>query len=165
MKYTAIIDGVRLDMELIRADDEAIEAEIDGKKYVLDVAAVEPGVYWIRWNDRSIDTSVTPSGDKYTVSMAGQRLDVEIMDARAALRKAAQEGQTGTVELRSPMPGKVVKVLVSEGAAVEVNQGLVVIEAMKMQNEIKSPKKGIVRKMGVRETTAVNAGDLLAIVE
>jgi len=63
------------------------------------------------------------------------------------------------------MPGKVVKVLVNEGAAVEMNQGLLVIEAMKMQNEIKSTKKGTVRKLGVKESTAVNAGDLLAIVE
>jgi biotin carboxyl carrier protein len=90
---------------------------------------------------------------------------VEIIDSRGALRKAAQHGHAGTVELRAPMPGKVVKVLVSEGATVDMNQGLLVIEAMKMQNEIKSPKKGTVRKLGVKETAAVNAGDLLAIVE
>jgi len=69
------------------------------------------------------------------------------------------------VELHAPMPGKIVKVLVAEGASVEVNQGLIVIEAMKMQNEVKSPKTGIVKKIGVQETTAVNAGDLLVIVE
>jgi biotin carboxyl carrier protein len=63
------------------------------------------------------------------------------------------------------MPGKVVKVLVEEGTAVEMNQGLLVIEAMKMQNEIKSPKQGIIRKVGVKDAGAVNAGDLLLIVE
>jgi biotin carboxyl carrier protein len=63
------------------------------------------------------------------------------------------------------MPGKVVKVLVEEGAAVEMNQGLLMIEAMKMQNEIKSPKKGVVRKLGVTEGAAVNSNDLLATVE
>jgi biotin carboxyl carrier protein len=63
------------------------------------------------------------------------------------------------------MPGKVVKVLVREGASVEANQGLLVVEAMKMQNEIKSPKKGIVRKLSVQEAAAVNAGDLLIVVE
>jgi pyruvate carboxylase subunit B len=63
------------------------------------------------------------------------------------------------------MPGKVIKLLVSEGAEVEPNQGIVVLEAMKMQNEIKSPKKGIVRKLGVTEGAAVNSNDLLATVE
>ena len=63
------------------------------------------------------------------------------------------------------MPGKVVKLLVAEGAEVQANQGIVVLEAMKMQNEIKSPKQGVVRKLDVTQGAAVNAGDLLATVE
>jgi biotin carboxyl carrier protein len=63
------------------------------------------------------------------------------------------------------MPGKVVRLLVQEGTEVEPGHGIAVVEAMKMQNEIKSPKKGIVRKMLVGEGAAVNAGDVLAIVE
>ena len=90
---------------------------------------------------------------------------VEIIDARDALRKAGHHRQEGVVELRAPMPGKIVKVLVREGSQVELNEGLLVIEAMKMQNEVKAPKKGVVSKVAVREAAAVNAGDLLAIVE
>ena len=63
------------------------------------------------------------------------------------------------------MPGKVVKLLVQQGAEVEANQGLLVIEAMKMQNEIKSPKRGRVKRLAVQEAATVNAGELLAIVE
>ena len=63
------------------------------------------------------------------------------------------------------MPGRVVRVLVAEQAEVEAGQGIVVVEAMKMQNEIKSPKKGIVKKIGAMAGAAVNAGDVLAIVE
>ena len=148
-----------------KSDDQTIEAEVDGKKYTLSVQAVEPGVYWLAWNHRSVEISVSSNGDAYVASVAGRRMNVEILDARNALRKAAQHGQAGSVELRAPMPGKIVKVLVSEGAAIEANQGLLVIEAMKMQNEVKSPKKGTVRKIGVKETAAVNAGDLLVIVE
>jgi biotin carboxyl carrier protein len=165
MKYTAVIGGERLDVALIRVDDNTVEADIGGEKYVLDATAVEPGVYWLRWNNRSIEISVTPHGDTYVASVGSHHIDVEILDARAALRRAAQQGYDGAVEIRAPMPGKVVKVLVTEGATVELDQGLVVIEAMKMQNEMKSPKQGIVRKIGVKETAAVNAGDLLAIVE
>jgi len=87
------------------------------------------------------------------------------VDPRSALRKAAQQGHVGTVELRAPMPGKVVKVLASEGAEVQANQGILVMEAMKMQNEIKSPKQGVVKRIGVKEGAAVNAGDVLAVVE
>ena len=165
MKYTAIINGDRLDIELTLSDGTAIEAEVAGQKYVLNAESLESGVYLFHWNNQSIEISVTPNGEAYTVSAAGKRVLVEIVDSRAALRKASQHGQAGTVELRAPMPGKIVKVLVTEGTAVELNQGLLVIEAMKMQNEIKSPKKGIVRKLGVKEAAAVNAGDLLATVE
>jgi biotin carboxyl carrier protein len=63
------------------------------------------------------------------------------------------------------MPGKVVRVLVEEGATVEAGAGLVVVEAMKMQNELKSPKAGTVTELRAREGTTVNAGDVLAVIE
>jgi biotin carboxyl carrier protein len=165
MKYTAIIDGKPVDIELSRGNGRTIEARIGGESYVVDVEAVEPGVYWFHWNNRSIEVSVVPNGDGYAVQVGSQRTNVEIVDARAALRRAALQVHAGTVELRAPMPGKIVRVLVREGAAVELNQGVLVMEAMKMQNEIKSPKKGVVKKLGVQEGAAVNAGDLLAAVE
>ena len=63
------------------------------------------------------------------------------------------------------MPGKIVRLLVTEKSEVEAGQGIVVVEAMKMQNEIKSPKKGVVQKILVAQGASVNAGDVLAIVE
>jgi biotin carboxyl carrier protein len=90
---------------------------------------------------------------------------VEILDARAALRLAAHHGHDETVEIRAPMPGKIVKVLAEEGGSVESNQGIVVMEAMKMQNEIKTPRKGVIRRLMVAEGTAVNGGDLIATLE
>jgi biotin carboxyl carrier protein len=71
----------------------------------------------------------------------------------------------GPKKLTAPMPGKIVRVLVSQGAEVEAGAGVLVVEAMKMQNEIKSPKKGTIQKILVSEGAAVNAGDVLAIVE
>jgi len=165
MRYTAIINDERLEVDLTRIDNRTIAAEVNGQKYVLDAQAFEQGLYWFNWNNRSFEISVTPNREKYDVSVGDIRLNAEIVDARSALRKASQQSHTGTVELRAPMPGKVVKVLVNEGDAVEANQGLVVVEAMKMQNEIKAPKKGIVKKLGVKEAAAVNAGDLLVVVE
>jgi biotin carboxyl carrier protein len=71
----------------------------------------------------------------------------------------------GPKKLTAPMPGKIVRVLVSQGSEIEAGAGVLVVEAMKMQNEIKSPKKGTIQKILVSEGAAVNAGDVLAIVE
>ena len=79
--------------------------------------------------------------------------------------RASRDDGKGPRKLVAPMPGKVVRVLVQEGTDVEAGQGVVVVEAMKMQNEIKSPKKGVVRKLVASENAAVNAGDVLAVVE
>jgi biotin carboxyl carrier protein len=165
MKFTAVIDGERIDIELNAVNPKSVEAEVGGRKYTLEAKIIKPGVYWFNWQNRSIEVAVTPNGEGYAVSVGGRRVAVEIADARTALRKAAQHGQTGVVEIRAPMPGKVVKVLLPEGSEVGNNQGILVMEAMKMQNEIKSPKHGVVKKLGVGEGAAVNAGDLLATVE
>ena len=163
MKHTVIIDGEPVELELSHSGAH-VQAETSGRKYVLDAIAVETGVYWLNWNNRSIEIAVTAGKAGYTVSLNGQRFSIEVVDPRTALRRAAQGGYDGAFELRAPMPGKVVKVLVAENAHVETNQGILVIEAMKMQNELKSPKNGVVR-LAVKEAAAVNAGDVLAIVE
>ena len=165
MKFTAIVEGQPVEIEVNRTENDVIEAEIGGRSYRLEAKAVEPGVYWFIWNNRSLEITVTQNRDSYVASLAGHRIAVEILDARTALRRAAQHGHDGIVQIRAPMPGKVIKVLVAEGTEVLVNQGIVVLEAMKMQNEIKSPKKGIVRKLGVTDGAPVNSGDLLATVE
>ena len=165
MKYTAIIEGERLEIELSANGAAVIEAEIAGRKYSVEAKAVTPGVYWFNWNNRSLEIAVTQNGDGYVVSVGDRRISVEIVDASTARRPAAQQGHDGAMEIRAPMPGKVVKVLVAEGSEVKQNQGILVMEAMKMQNEIKSPKNGVVKKLGVTEGAAVTSGDLLAIVE
>jgi biotin carboxyl carrier protein len=79
-------------------------------------------------------------------------------------RHGALEAE-GRQQITAPMPGKVVRVLLQEGDTVEAGQGLLVVEAMKMQNEIRSPKSGRVEKLFAKEGLAVNAGDVLAWVE
>ena len=124
-----------------------------------------PGLYWFNWNEKSIEVSVLMKGQSYSVSIGGHRIPVEILDPRKKLQRAHHRSDAGVSEIRAPMPGKIVRVMAREGESVEARQGLVVMEAMKMQNEIKSPKKGILKKLGVAEGVAVSSGDLLAAVE
>jgi len=94
------------------------------------------------------------------------RFAVELRDPRSLrARKGSAADEKGPRKIVAPMPGRVVRLLVAEQAEVEAGQGIIVVEAMKMQNEIKSPKKGIVKKIVAAAGTAVNAGDVLAIVE
>ncbi len=165
MKHTVIIEGRRLEVELNSKTEGVIHATVADRTYTLEVKNVEPNILWIQFQNRSFEISVVPDQSGYAVSINGRKIQVEIIDARAARRRMAQTGQAGIAEIRAPMPGKIVKVLAPEGTEVQVNEGVLVMEAMKMQNELKSPKKGTVKRVHVNEHAAVNAGDLLALVE
>ena len=165
MKYNAVVDGHRVELEFERKGENSIEARIGDRVYVLDAKQIRSGIYWFNWNNRSIEIALTKISDTYSVSVAKHHISVEFLDARAALRRAGHQAHDGLAELKAPMPGKIVRLLVEEGGAVKANQGVVVMEAMKMQNEIKSPKAGIVLKVNVTEGLAVNAGQVLAVVE
>ena len=95
----------------------------------------------------------------------GRPIAIEVLDPRALRARKSGEASTGRQEISAPMPGKVVRVLVSAGDQVEQGQGLVVVEAMKMQNEMKSPKAGRVVDVRARPDAAVLAGETLIVVE
>lgn len=95
----------------------------------------------------------------------GAPLAVELFDPRASRQRHSSAAGHGRLNIAAPMPGKVVRVLVSQGDAVEEGQGLVVVEAMKMQNEMKSPKTGRVVEVRAKPDSAVGAGEVLMVVE
>jgi biotin carboxyl carrier protein len=97
--------------------------------------------------------------------VGSKRFAVEVRDPRSLRGRTRAGDEHGPRKIVAPMPGKVVRLLVREGDEVQPGAGVAVVEAMKMQNEIKSPKKGTVQKILVSEGAAVNAGDVLAIVE
>jgi len=164
IQYTAVIAGGSVEIDI---DDTAgqIRAIVDDREYSLEAIEVEPNVYWFKSENASFEVAVVREGGAYIVSIGRHRIPVEILDPRKALLRATHDGHDGVVEIRAPMPGKIVRILAKENTAIAANSGIVVMEAMKMQNEIKSPKAGTVRRVGVREGAAVNAGDLIAVVE
>jgi biotin carboxyl carrier protein len=129
------------------------------------VVEVMPGAFSVLLGHRSFTVYVVPNGENLEVWTGGERHVVSIADARDRASKKKKVSAAGPMELRALMPGKVIKLLVQVGAAVEPGQGLIVVEAMKMQNEMKSPKKGIVSRIHAVEGATVVAGEALIVVE
>jgi len=167
MIYDVTIDGTtfRLDLNLDRATGRW-RCLVDGREVELDAVLPQPDVLSILIEGKAWQVRRERLASSLQIWVGDQSYAAEVSDPRSLRnRKARGDAGKGPRHLVAPMPGKVVRFLVEENAAVEAGQGVVVVEAMKMQNEIKSPKKGIVLKLSVSEGAAVNAGDVLAIVE
>jgi biotin carboxyl carrier protein len=139
--------------------------EIDLDASGAQIAAVEPGVYSVLKDGRSYEARIEQSDDCVIVFIDGHRFEVEIRDPRRWSRQTGRQGVEGRLNLVAPMPGKIVRLLVAEGDTVQSGQGLLVVEAMKMQNEMKAPKAGRVVSLAAREGATVAAGDVLAAIE
>ena len=125
----------------------------------------EPGIFSVLVGGRSYEAKVVPNGDAYYVDLRGHRSSVEIRDPRSMVPRGRAAGGEGRQSIVAPMPGKVVSILVAEGQEVEAGAGLIVVEAMKMQNELKAPKTGRVTAIHARQGETVTAGQGLIDVE
>jgi biotin carboxyl carrier protein len=164
MRYEAQIDGRTLSIEL-EQNDERIRATINGRKYDAEVVRPEEGAYLILIGGQVFEARVYNEGSgSLRVKLRDRVFAASIVD-RKHIRPASDHSQEGRQQLVSPMPGKVVRVLLGAGDDVAAGQGVVVIEAMKMQNEIKSLKTGRVIEVRVVEGATVNASQVLAVVE
>lgn len=149
MKLLGTVDGAEFSFNLT----EELER--------MSVLEVEPGVYSVVHKGKSQQVRIHASG----VEIGGRTLAVEVRDPRERTRKGAGASAAGRQNILAPMPGKIVRVLVSVGDLVEAGQGLVVVEAMKMQNEMKSPKAGTVVQVNTVEGATVAVGETLLIIE
>jgi len=128
------------------------------------VESPAPGVYSVLLDGRSYDVFVEETPDALVVAIDGFRFEIEARDPRRLSRRSAGRGADGVQTLTSPMPGKVVRVLAAPGDAVEPGQGILVVEAMKMQNEMKAVRAGTVLAIPVKEGSTVTAGETLATI-
>lgn len=166
MKYVVEIEGREHVVEIETRDSRRVFM-IDGQPLEVDASEVEPGVFSILRAGRSFEVKLEEMAGQLGVHITGRPYPyrVSLRDPRRQPRAGSALAAEGRQEIASPMPGKVIRVLVEENQKVQAGQGLVVVEAMKMQNEIKSPKAGTVAKINARAGTAVNAGETLLVVE
>lgn len=169
MTYEVTIDGKLHRVELTRGRD-GLAVSVDGKHVAVDAVLAERDVLSLLVDGRSYDIKreQTASEDaRMHVIVRGISFAADVRDPRSYRSRQAAAGgaATGPKKIVSPMPGKVVRILAPAGTQVEAGQGVVVVEAMKMQNEIKSPKAGTVQRIAVAEGAAVESGALLAVVE
>ncbi len=133
----------------------------DGPPREINVETPQPGVYSVLLDGRSYDARV----ENGVVTVCGRRFEIEVTDPRRWSRQSAGGAHGGMQNVAAPMPGKIVRVLVSVGDIVEAGQGIVVVEAMKMQNEMKAHRAGKVVRISAKEGATVAAGEVLATIE
>jgi biotin carboxyl carrier protein len=145
-RYAVTLGGQRHEVESLVLPHEAVSLLVDGKSYAVEFEE---------------------SGDELKVLVRGQVTRVDVADERKMRLRAASQAFTveGPQVIAAPMPGKIVKVFVKPGDEVKEGQGLVVVEAMKMENELKSPKAGRVKEVAAVEGTAVENNAKLVVIE
>jgi biotin carboxyl carrier protein len=149
-------NGNRSEYTLIAAETKAGPASIQ---------QTSPGVFSVLLGSKSFAVAVARRSSEVEVWAAGRRHILTLSDPRDRSSKSDRVSATGPIEIRAQMPGKVIKLLVEQGANVDLGQGVIIVEAMKMQNEMKSPKRGAVRKIHVAEGGTVTAGETLIVIE
>ena len=150
MSYRAIING-------------KIVAEFN--QTLSGVEEISPGVYSVLHSGKSFVVRVLAGDGNCEIAVDGHHFPLQLEDTRDAVSSINANVQGGRVEVKSAMPGKVVRILVSDGDMVEPGQSLIVVEAMKMQNELKSPKTGRIVKINTSEGATVQAGQVLVVLE
>lgn len=166
MKYEIVINGARRSVEFTTQNGESarVTFAVDGRLVEANAVRIARDAYSILIGERALEVTMEENPGGLLLRTAGHEFQMEVVDPRTwrGGRGSGVELE-GRQQLVAPMPGKIVRVLVSAGQRVDSGQGLLVIEAMKMQNEVRSPKSGTVERVA-QEGQTVNAGEVLVVV-
>jgi biotin carboxyl carrier protein len=171
MKLIAEVEGERHALE-VRREGGRVFAAVGGREYEVEARELGGGGYLLLHGGRVYECRVERAAGETVdegaaeVHVRGRAYGVRVVDPRrlrGARGAAGHDG--GRAEIKAPMPGKLVRVLVERGQQVEAGDPLVVVEAMKMQNEMKSPRAGTVAELRAEVGATVNAGEVLVVVE
>ena len=164
MTYDVALDGKTYRLELNQVDGRW-SCRLDDREIEVDAVLARPNVLSLRIGNKAFEVKCERVASDVHIWVGSRRFAPEVRDPRSLRSRGRSIDEHGPRKLTAPMPGKVVRILLAQGSEVEAGAGVLVVEAMKMQNEVKSPKKGTIQKITVSEGAAVNAGDVLAIVE
>jgi len=166
-QYHATIDGLEYELAIDElANAGRFEINLGGKKINADLRQAGPASYSIIIGNRSFDLDVIRQGDEFVIASRQGVTRLTLEDARRRLMNARGSREvSGKAQMRAMMPGRVLSVAVKVGDEVKANQGVMVIEAMKMENELKSPKAGKVVEVKVTPGQTVEKGELLIVIE
>jgi biotin carboxyl carrier protein len=180
-RYDVSIGGRSYKIELERKDiseaaqesgvrvsnDEILwHASVDGRAITVNCLRVSGDLLSILLNGESIQARVSRAGETLHVLLHGKSYECVVRDPRSlSRRKRGGSHEAGEQRITASMPGKVVRVLARAGEPINAGQGIVVIEAMKMQNEVRAFRSGTLKTMAVKEGASVNAGEVLAVIE
>ena len=161
MKYLTIINNQQFEIEITGEGDVLL----NGKKQEVDFLGLDAALYSIIRDGRSHELAIEEEGGNYELLLDGRMFEGRVLDERALLmlnRKGGLNLDAG--EVHSPMPGLIVGVLVEVGQQVQQGQTVIILESMKMQNELKAPRDGIVDSVQVTAGQTVDKGALLAVI-
>jgi biotin carboxyl carrier protein len=164
MTFDVTVNGRDYRVDLEQQEGGAWSCRINGDAILVNATHAAVGVLSLLIGNESHEVVINSAQQQVTI--AGVRYAVDVRDPRSwSARRRRAHSDEGPKKVFAPMPGKVVRVIAPSGTEVEQGAGVIVIEAMKMQNELKSPKKGKVAKILVTEGSPVNPGDVLAVIE
>ena len=168
MKLQAEIDDETVEVSIKREGDR-LSAVVDDREYSLEISEPENGVLLLKKDGQIFEIFVSPTisdASPTRITVCGSEYDVSIVDPKR-LRGAGGDHAhaSGTVEIKTAMPGKVVRIRANAGDEVSKGDGVIVVEAMKMQNEMKSPKDGVIKEVRVAENDTVSSGQTLVVIE
>jgi biotin carboxyl carrier protein len=167
MAYIAILGENNYTVEIEETAKSVYRVSVDGNEFTVDGKKTGRTNYSLIVDNRSFEIEVDQQGDEYRVLVDGRTYHVTLVDERRVRSGsgASGGGPQGRQTISVPMPGKVIAVLVASGDAVEKGQGLVIVEAMKMENEVRSPIAGAVKEIRVKPGDTVEGGAALLIIE
>ena len=166
-RYTALIEGVEHEVEVAELTAFSYRVKVGAVEHDLDLRRIGPASFSILVGDRCFDLDVARNEEELVVTSRAGAIRVALFDKtrRAHRGRAGHGSESGRAEVKAMMPGRIVNVLVQRGDEVSHHQGLVVVEAMKMENELKSPKAGRIVEVIVSPGQTVEKGQLLVIIE
>lgn len=163
MNYVTIINGQRFEIDIQR-DGTLL---VNGEPRTVDFLALGPSLYSMLMDDQSYETVLDEHDGQVQVQLRGRQYSGEVLDERAQMLASGRGGievAAGELQIKSPMPGLVLAVPVAEGQTVVQGETILVLESMKMQNELKAPRDGVINRVWVQAGQSVEQGKpLLAL--